>query len=170
MILAYKNETFYQDYEEFWQQKEPNQFFESKFNRKFDIEEDEENQELIIEYFEQKDGIYDIHFNHWDSGFTIYGTETNRLYNIRESNFTKEEKHKIKMARKFSPGYIFGIEKTNFVTDPELLEVIILRDRLATIHNKALERQNSCKKTDLEPKEYMNKYYRIKTEAQNVQS
>lgn len=46
---------------------------------------------------------------------------------------------KIRRLRTNAPGYIFG-DKTEYATDSDVLEVCILKDRLAEIHNRAISR------------------------------
>lgn len=48
---------------------------------------------------------------------------------------------KIRRLRTNAPGYIFG-DKTEFATDSDVLEVCILKDRLAAIHNRAITQSN----------------------------
>lgn len=45
---------------------------------------------------------------------------------------------KIRRLRETAPGYIFG-DRTKFATDSDVLEVCVLNDRKAAIHNRVLE-------------------------------
>lgn len=55
---------------------------------------------------------------------------------------------KLARLRKSNYGYIFGEVLTPFCTDEEVLEVANLKDRVAEIHNAALERMDSKKKVE----------------------
>jgi hypothetical protein len=52
----------------------------------------------------------------------------------------KRRNMKIASARLSAPGYIFGVDKTPYCTDDEVLRVIELKDELAAIHIRALGR------------------------------
>lgn len=60
--------------------------------------------------------------------------------NFLEAKVLVDQMVKADQTRKSRAGYVLGEKLTPFLENTEVLEVIKLRDRLAEIHNSALER------------------------------
>lgn len=61
-----------------------------------------------------------------------------------DDNAKAQRAGKIKRLRENMPGYIFG-ELTQYASDSDVLDVCILKDRIAKIYNRAVDQQKRNK-------------------------
>lgn len=80
MNIQLESIGFYQNNKDFWNEnKEQSRFFEKKFGHKFNAKNDDESNELIIEYFELKDGLFHIEFNEAAYSFEVYELQSGSI-------------------------------------------------------------------------------------------